>query len=178
MSTTTTTAPSATTAATTKSDINVSLEPHLIEQLQPLLPILPQKLHGELASVLSNSDAGSSSEAETLRVIPYSLVFSISIWTRSTSGQSALEGLSPSLHSTAYTMVSLLAGTRTSPERKFPEHSMTAVVDPEQEARRNRSDRRAVTALLNALLSILGSGVATWWAADRLHWKDEWVSLI
>jgi len=75
-------------------------------------------------------------------------------------------------------MVSLLAGTRTSPEKNFPKSGMTDTVDPEQEAERDRNDRRAISALLNALLSIIGSGVAVWWAADRLHWKAEWKVLL
>lgn len=177
--TTTTTAP--TPAAKTKSDLNVSLEPHLIEGLLPLLPVLPQPLHDELTSVLHASDthtAGGPSRAATpgVRTIPYALLSSISTWTRSQSGQTALHALSPPLQSSAYTMVSLLAGTRTSPERKFPKGAFPAAVDSEEESKRNMSDRRAITALLNALLSIIGSGAATWWAADKLHWKAEWVS--
>ncbi|PSS31030.1 hypothetical protein PHLCEN_2v2443 [Hermanssonia centrifuga] len=72
-------------------------------------------------------------------------------------------------------MVALLAGTRTSPERKFPSHA-PLVTDGQAEAGRELNDRRAVTAVLNALLSIFGSGAATWWAAEKLYWKDEWCS--
>ena len=77
-------------------------------------------------------------------------------------------------------MVALLAGTRTSPERVFPpvDPSLTLQNDPLEIRRRELSDRRAVTALLNALLSIAGAGVATWWAADRLGWRNEWVRLL
>lgn len=78
-------------------------------------------------------------------------------------------------------MIALLAGTRTSPERKFPAGSPVTRLDGRalsiEDVKRNLDDRRAVTAVLNALLSILGSGAATWWAAERLAWKDEWVCL-
>lgn len=72
-------------------------------------------------------------------------------------------------------MVALLAGTRTSPEKSFPH--MPVKPEASEEARRELNDRRAVTAVLNALLSVIGSGVATWWAADKLGWKQEWVRL-
>ncbi|KAH8093305.1 hypothetical protein BXZ70DRAFT_909270 [Cristinia sonorae] len=154
-------------------NLNVSLETHLAELLQPLLPVLPKPLHDDLAAVLQRSTSRA-----TPPTVPYSLLSSISTWTRSPSGQSILSGVSPPLQPSAYTMVSLLAGTRTSPERKFPDKDIVAAVDPEQEAQRDRSDRRAIAALLNALLSIIGSGVATWWAADRLGWKPEWKVLL
>ena len=72
-------------------------------------------------------------------------------------------------------MLALLAGTRTSPGRRFPATDPGATPDPQAARRRELSDRRAVTALANALLSVGGAGVATWWAADRLHWRNEWV---
>lgn len=71
-------------------------------------------------------------------------------------------------------MVSLLAGTRTSPDKRFPD--VAPALSEAQNARKDLNDRRAVTALLNALLSIAGSGVAVWWAADKLRWRNEWVS--
>jgi MFS family permease len=70
-------------------------------------------------------------------------------------------------------MVSLLAGAATSPERFFG--SYTPPKDPaEVQAEKNR-ERKAITALLNALLSIVGSAFATWWAAEMLGWRNEWV---
>ena len=69
-------------------------------------------------------------------------------------------------------MVALLAGTKTSPERKFPD---VPRVSQDDESQRARNDRRAIVALLNALLSVIGSGVATWWAAQHLSWENEWV---
>ncbi len=72
-------------------------------------------------------------------------------------------------------MVALLAGTRTSPERKFPSMPVSTGEGDEAARKRELGDRRAVTAVFNVLLSILGSGLATWWAAGRLAWRDEWV---
>lgn len=70
-------------------------------------------------------------------------------------------------------MVSLLAGTATSPERFFG--SYIPPRDPaEVQAEKNR-ERKSITALLNAILSIVGSAFATWWAAEKLGWRNEWV---
>lgn len=69
-------------------------------------------------------------------------------------------------------MIALLAGTQTSPERKFPAYVARS---DDADGRFSYSDRRAVTNVLNALLSIGGAGAATWWAAGRLAWKDQWV---
>lgn len=71
-------------------------------------------------------------------------------------------------------MLALLAGTTTSPERKYPSVPPPSL-DRQASRRRELGDRRAVSAVLNALLSIAGAGVATWWAAGRLAWRDEWV---
>lgn len=171
------------------TDFNVSLEQHLADILQPLVPLLPEALSQELSVALSSvvkptastsptatgepSERGHGDTAGPPPLIRYSLLSSISAWTRSPDGGDALSrcGLAPA----DYSMVALLAGTRTSPEKKFPH----TPVKPEgsDEARRELNDRRAVTAVLNALLSVIGSGVATWWAADRLSWKPEWKAL-
>ena len=146
-------------------ELNVSLEPHLIQTLQPLLSILPDELRTRLQDVIPHGDPQPPT-------VPYSLLSSISAWTRTPSGQGALASHDPPLSPTDYSMVALLAGTRTSPDRKFP-----AYVAPSSDAdeRMSCSDRRAITNVLNALLSVGGAGVATWWAAGRLAWKDQWV---
>jgi hypothetical protein len=72
-------------------------------------------------------------------------------------------------------MVSLLAGTRSSPNKKFPQLSHSS--DRSEHAARNISDRRAIIAVLNALLSVICTGVATWWAAQHTGLRDEWVRL-
>ncbi|TCD71866.1 hypothetical protein EIP91_003209 [Steccherinum ochraceum] len=172
LATTSTTVASKARSPDSNDALNVSLEPHLIELLVPLSPVLPSHLRDQLTPVLHGSNVDLAASSKTTRVIRYSLLRAVSAWTRSEEGRIALQGQSPPLQPNAYTMVSLLAGTQTSPERTFPKHEKA--VDPEEEAHRDRSDRRAITALLNALLSILGSGVAVFWAADRLHWRDEW----
>lgn len=172
------------------SDFNVSLEQHLIQALEPLVPLLPDTLSTELSAVLlctatnaslptSSSNAAASpptsspGTAYTDPLIRYSLLSKISAWTRSAEGRKALTAHDPPLEPNAYSMVALLAGTRTSPEKKFP--AASAFPADGETTQKELNDRRAVTAVLNALLSIIGSGVATWWAADRLRWKDEWV---
>ena len=170
-------------------NFNVSLEPHLVDTLRPLVPVLPDTLSKELSATLASAAKSSTPSSPTAAgtvtevgdntasappLIPYSLLSSISTWTRSSDGRDALTRCSPSLEPKDYTMVALLAGTRTSPEKKFP----NTPVKPEasEKARQELNDRRAVTAVLNALLSVIGSGAATWWAADKLSWKQEWVS--
>ncbi len=159
-------------------NLNVSLEPHLSESLRPLPSLLPDKLASQLRRYLVDPAPQTSppeTHAETQPdSIPYELLHSISAWSRSSLGITALSSHTPPLDSTQYSMVSLLAGAKTSPERKFP-HTASGPRDHEAEAKRDLNDRRAVVAVLNALLSILGSGAATWWAAERLSWKDEWV---
>ena len=146
-------------------DLKVSLEPHLREALQPLLDILPEELRSQLRDLIP----GDSLQSPT---VPYSLLSAISAWARTPAGQSALAAHDPPLPLTDYSMVALLAGTRTSPERKFLAYVARS---DDAEERMTYSDRRAVTNVLNALLSIGGAGVATWWAAGRLAWKDQWV---
>ncbi|KAI0666755.1 hypothetical protein C8Q78DRAFT_983257 [Trametes maxima] len=180
--------------------LTVSLEEHLADALRPLLPLLPEALSADLDRALnaprpnpeatsSNFDvspgppssSGSSSPPPAVRIIPYQLLSTISKWSRTPAGAQALVRHEPPLSAQDYTMVALLAGTRTSPDRKFP--SAAAVADTTADAqaaaqKREVGDRRAVTAVLNALLSIGGAGIATFWAAGRLAWKDEWKVLL
>lgn len=71
-----------------------------------------------------------------------------------------------------YTMIALLAGTTTSPERNFPAYILS---DPTADQKRDHRDKKAITAVFNAVLSVLGSGAATWWAAEKTGWRAEWV---
>jgi hypothetical protein len=73
-------------------------------------------------------------------------------------------------------MVALLAGSVTSPERKFPLYVPDK--SPEEAAALKAAERKAITSLLNALLSVIGSGFAAWWAAGKTGWKYEWVCSI
>jgi TMEM199 family protein len=150
-------------------NLSVSLEPHLIEILRPLLDTVPAPLSAELSHFLSETTSSSSSTP----TIPHALLLSISRWARTEEATTALRSKNPPLDPLAYNMISLLAGTRTSPDKKFPQllHSP----DRSENAARNVSDRRAIIAVLNALLSVVCTGAATWWAAQRTGWRDEWV---
>ncbi|KAI0077712.1 hypothetical protein K474DRAFT_1568093, partial [Panus rudis PR-1116 ss-1] len=163
------------------SGLNVSLEAHLAEILRPLLPLLPPDIANELTSALaalsSSADQHASSRQSTVPLISYTLLQRISSWTRSSEGKNALSHQHPPLDPLAYSMVALLAGTRTSPDRKFPDMPIT-IQTPEEEASRARNDRRAIVALLNALLSIVGSGAAVYWASQHLAWRLEWRVLL
>ena len=147
----------------TSPDLNISLEPHLIENLLPLRTILPSGLSTQLDPYLTEPAP---------RTIPYSLLSSISQWSRSSSGQAALQSHRPPLHAQAYSMIFLLAGTVTSPERRFPPHVPKYILT-EEERKRQITDRKAIATLVNALLSVAGSGIATWLVAER--WRNEWV---
>ncbi|KAF9453596.1 hypothetical protein P691DRAFT_658222 [Macrolepiota fuliginosa MF-IS2] len=149
------------------SKLNVSLEPHLVETLKPLLDLLPTVLSAELGSYVSETPKD---------IIPYSNLLAISQWSRTSEGQEKLRTYTPPLDASAYTMVSLLAGVKTSPERKFGTYAPPP--EPEQLAEQQKRERQEITTILNALLSIVGAGFATWWAADRLHWKDQWRVLL
>jgi hypothetical protein len=147
--------------------LNISFEPHLQETLSHIVILLPSTLSNQLRPYLNVVDP-----PQTTPTIPYSLLRSISQWSHTLAGLTALNSHDPALSPHDYTMISLLAGTTTSPERKFPAYIPP---DPLAEQKREYKDRKAITAILNALLSIVGSGAATWWAADRTGWRPEWV---
>ena len=150
-------------------DLSVSLEPHLIEILRPLVNTIPAPLSAELSPLLLET-----ASSPTTPTISYALLQSISRWARTEEAARALRSKDPPLDPLAYNMVALLAGTRTSPDKKFPQlpHSSTRI----ESAARDIGDRRAIIAVLNALLSVICTGAATWWAAQRTGWRDEWVS--
>lgn len=145
------------------NELNVSLEPHLVERLVPLIQVLPPELAVTLRPYTIEP---------TPSIIPYSLLVSISQWSRSTPGQTTLHSQVPALNAQDYTMISLLAGSITSPERHFPVHVPKSIL-AEEERKRQLTDKKAIVTLLNAFLSILGSGVAAWLVAER--WRHEWV---
>jgi hypothetical protein len=152
-------------------NLSVSLEPHLIEILRPLLDTIPASLSASLSPLLSETTSSSSSTP----TIPYALLLSISRWARTEEAARALRSKNPPLDPLTYNMVSLLAGTRTSPNKKFPQLSHSS--DRSENAARDISDRRAIIAVLNALLSVICTGAAAWWAAQCTGWRDEWVGL-
>lgn len=141
------------------SDTTVSLPAHLRSTLEPLIEILPRDLHERLSMCFLDPTCE----------IPHSLLLSISKWARSEEGRYQLRARALELND--YSMISLLAGTITSPSSKFPPH--VPLPDVLEEAKRARNDRKAITALLNALFSIGGAGYAGWWTSDRTGWRDE-----
>ncbi|KAI0658022.1 hypothetical protein C8Q70DRAFT_894501, partial [Cubamyces menziesii] len=174
----------------TAVSLTVSLEDHLADVLRPLLTLLPDSIATELIGALdaqphqpTRSPLDSNVPDDTtqpVRTIPYHLLSTISKWTRTPEGAQALARHEPPLRAQDYTMVALLAGTRTCPERRYPALPASEPSDDDSEGARRRElgDRRAVTAVVNALLSIGGSGVAIYWAAGRLVWKEEWRVLL
>jgi hypothetical protein len=102
-----------------ESQLTVSLEPHLVDRLQALHPALPSNLGERLAEYVSSS-ADSSAPASTpvTDSIPHTLLHDLSRWTRTPEGTEALE--KRGLDASDYSMIALLAGTKTSPEKHFP----------------------------------------------------------
>jgi hypothetical protein len=151
-----------------KPQIRVSLEPHLREKLDPLIGILPPELQDELRQ---NLDSNTTARRPTS--IPYDLLLQISQWSRSPAGNDILKAHQPPLSPNDYVMVSLLAGTTSSPEGKFGTY--VPPPDPEQAAKRESAERKAILTLVNAVLSVAGAGFASFWAADKTGWKREYV---
>jgi TMEM199 family protein len=151
------------------NDLHVSLELHLVEVLHPLVDIIPAPFSAELSQLLETA----SSSRSTTPTISYTLLQSISRWTRTEEGQRALKLKDPPLDPLKYNMVPLLAGIRTSPNKTFPPLSPAFTLS--ESTARTIGDRRAIIAVLNSLLSVVCTGVATWWATQRTAWRDEWV---
>jgi hypothetical protein len=145
-------------------DLNVSLEPHLLDVLRPLQPLLPPPIDAQLQSSISGD------------IIPYSLLHAISRWSASPDGKDKLRAHDPPLDPSSYIMVSLLAGVTTSPERKLGSYNPPP--EPEELAQHQKRERKEITAILNALLSVFGVGFAVWWAVGTLHWIPQWVRCI
>jgi hypothetical protein len=159
--------------------VNISFTQCLADKLEPLKRILPPHLAAPIPSSSpspSPSTAATPSDSATTSTptVPYSLLYSISKWTRTAEGAAVLSA--NSLNPRSYEMISLLAGSTTSPERKFPPHKVETN-DPLADARREINDRKALVTLINALLSIGGTGAATWYAAGVVGWRNEWVRI-
>ncbi|KAF8269835.1 hypothetical protein EI94DRAFT_1572964 [Lactarius quietus] len=156
-------------------NLHVSLELHLVEALHPLISSVPPHLSAELSKLLPD-ESSTASQLTASPMIPYALLQSISKWARTEEGEMALRSKIPPLDPFAYSMVALLAGTRTSPDKKFP--TLPRVPTRAEGVAREISDRRAIVALLNAILSVICTGAAAWWAAQRTGWRDEWKVLL
>ncbi|GJJ11220.1 hypothetical protein Clacol_005452 [Clathrus columnatus] len=146
----------------TDSTTTVSLPPHLILKLEAVHNILPIDVRDLLSVPLKE-------QVE----IPYSTLLKISQWSRTDEARKQLD--KKKLDVNDYAMISLLAGTLTSPLSKFPKYEPPA--GDEAVAQRNISDRRAIIGLINALFSIGGAGYAGWWVSQRTNWRDEWRAL-
>ena len=160
-------------------DANISFTHDLADRLEPLKPVLPTHLVALIppwSQPPSPSSASAPADSATTSppLVPYSVLYSISKWTRTDEGAAALSA--NSLNPRSYEMISLLAGTITSPDRRFPAYQPEAN-DPLADVQREINDRKAVVALINALLSIGGSGVATWYATGVAGWRNEWVRM-
>lgn len=148
--------------SSSNADLTVSLEPHLLDVLRRVHPIVPGTLQERLSSELPRSE------------IHYVLLSDVSKWSRSDAGLEALKA--KDIDPASYSMISLLAGTVTSPSKKLPPYVPPA--SAEDIALRNWNDKKAIAAVLNGLLSVGCSGGAAWWAADRSGWRDEWVRIV
>jgi hypothetical protein len=149
------------TTMSTDQEVNVSLEDHLLDRLNAVLPILPENLGQSLEKCLHEPSC----------YIPYSILTDISKWSRTDEGQATLKA--KELDPASYTTVALLAGTLTSPERKFG--SYVPPRDPDEIAADRARERKAITALANSMLSVIGVGVGAYWASEKTGWKNEWV---
>jgi TMEM199 family protein len=69
-----------------------------------------------------------------------------------------------------YLAISLLAGTTSNPSAKLAPY--TPQSDDDQSTRA-ASDRRAITALINGIFSVIGVGAACWWAGGSVGWPIE-----
>ncbi|TFK57724.1 hypothetical protein OE88DRAFT_1616062, partial [Heliocybe sulcata] len=153
----------------------VSLEDHLTERLKSLPALLPADLARQLTESLDFASA-KLQEGGT-PTVSYDLLSSVSKWSRTDAGRAALRSQEPPMEVHDYDMISLLAGTRTSPDRKFPIYVPESDVR-EEERLRAINDRKTITTLLNAVLSVGGAGFAAWYAAGQVRWRDEWRALL
>lgn len=144
----------------TTTTTTISLPPHLVSTLEAVLDILPEELRIALSIPLKE-------QVE----ISYSTLLNISQWSRTAEARKEIS--KKQLDANDYTMISLLAGTITSPLSKLPQYIPPP--DPSETAKKDLSDRRAIIALVNSLFSIAGAGYAGWWASQHAGWRDEWV---
>jgi hypothetical protein len=137
-----------------------SLDPELQVTLQPLLPLLPSDKATTLENYLNEAKRAEIAQ------IPYAFLLEISRWVQANSEMVTLQP-------EKYTMISLLAGSVTSPRSYFP--------PPESSVRRGREtisqSTKEVTTLLNCAVTIVGAGFAAWFASSKAGWRNEWVCI-
>lgn len=145
-------------------EINISLEEHLREYLKAIQFILPEELKQTLSGYISEPSSAH---------IPHSVLLKISQWARRDQGREKLE--KANLDANEYSMISLLAGTLTSPERKFGAY--IPPMEPEDVEAERRREKKAITALANGVLSVGGVAVGTYLASDKMGWTNEEVCI-
>lgn len=155
-------------------ELNIALEKDTLNRLEALRDIIPEEIATQLYAKLPSPGSGSPSGSPAPQSVPYSLLRAVSRWARTDAGRDALLAHQPPLDARDYDMIALLAGSTTSPEKHFPV-PVGGWPQDERDRRREISDRKAVTNVVNALLSIGGCGVATWYAAGAAGWNNEWV---
>ncbi|KAI0272468.1 hypothetical protein BC834DRAFT_348659 [Gloeopeniophorella convolvens] len=154
------------------NSLRVSLEPHLATALRPLVRLIPKPLSAQLHPLLEDAPDASTPTP----TISYDLLSSVSKWARSEEGVATLSSQNLPLNPQSYSMVALLAGTRTSPDKKFPQGPQASARSGD--AAKEISDRRAIVAVLNAFLSVICAGIAAWWISKHTGWRDEWRVLL
>ncbi|CAE7216902.1 unnamed protein product [Rhizoctonia solani] len=137
----------------------ISVPEHLWETLLPLINLdtEPPELQTLLREHIKPTVEDTSTE------IPYDLITGIAKWSGSEKGKEKLKdkGLDPA----SYSLIPLLAGTTFAPSSKPPPPP-----PPEHDP---AADRRAITALINGMFSVVGVGFAAWWASGNVHWRNE-----
>ncbi|TFK74929.1 hypothetical protein BDN72DRAFT_832640 [Pluteus cervinus] len=149
--------------ANASTDLNVSLESHVVSIIKRVLDLVPQELHEQLLQYATDTPPPK---------IPYNTLHVLSRWARSPPGINALQNHEPRVDTHDLTMINLLAGAKTSPEKPFP--APAPVEEPEDVEANRLREKRAIAALANSLLSIGGAGFAAWWAAEKTGWANEW----
>ncbi|PVF99260.1 hypothetical protein CPB86DRAFT_783849 [Serendipita vermifera] len=139
------------------SSLKVSIPEHLRQSLEPLIELLPPEL------VLVVQEALKGNE------ILYDTIVNVSKWAVTDEGRAALED--KKLNPRDYDRISLLAGTITGPSKRLPPPEPKP--EPWEVAQDEKNTRRAVAALFNGLFSVIGVGVAVWWAGRTAGWSDN-----
>jgi len=158
--------------ASAVTTITVSVPPYLKESLVELERCgedIPISLRETVEDFLNSIRDGQRDGASTPE-IGYETLHQISRWAQSEAGKSSLR--SHGLDASDYLLISLLSGVTSSPSTNPPPYDPDEF-NPNKTSRRAAQDRRAIVALLNALFSILGVGIGSFWIAGSAGWKLE-----
>ncbi|KIO26529.1 hypothetical protein M407DRAFT_7813 [Tulasnella calospora MUT 4182] len=152
------------------SSTTVSVPAHLHAALYELNDItgLPDEIASQLNIAIKPELDDSASE------LRYDLLRRISQWAQSSEGRDILK--ERGLSSSDYSMIALLAGTVTSPSAKLPPYKPP--LTPEEQAILKSKERKAISALINGFLSVIGVGVAGWWAGGSIGMRQDHKALL